>query len=64
LQLLREQRIGEEAHAGNIAAGPIHAGNEAEFHGMRRNGSHDVVWADPLHRSALRAATGNGAFAK
>jgi hypothetical protein len=33
LQLFRDQRVGEEAHAGNIAPRPIHADDEAELHG-------------------------------
>ena len=41
LQLFRDQRVGEEAHAGNIAPRPIHAGDEAELHGIGTDREHN-----------------------
>jgi hypothetical protein len=44
LQLFRDQRVGEEAHAGNIAPRPIHADDEAELHGIGTDREHNGIF--------------------
>jgi hypothetical protein len=41
LQLFRHQSVGEETHAGDIAARPVHAIDEAELHGISADREHD-----------------------